>query len=115
MSNPETLLLKSILSALGWRFKGRARFWRNQSGALPTAKGGFVRFGEVGAPDILGIVRGGRMVCLEVKTATGRVSPLQRAWLDEARELGAVVGVARSVDEALQLVEGALAGEAAHP
>jgi hypothetical protein len=110
MSTPETVLVRSILQALAWKYRGKARFWRNNTGAVRSERGALVRFGEVGAPDILGIVRGGRLVAIEAKSASGRVSPAQRTWHEEAASLGAVVGVVRSVDEALALVEGALAG-----
>ncbi len=101
----ETQLVKSILDTLAWRFKGKAFFWRNSTGALRSPAGALVRFGAVGSPDILGCLAGGRLVALEVKTAKGKVSPYQEAWLEEARALGAVALVVRSVDEALAAVE----------
>jgi VRR-NUC domain len=105
----ETLLVKSILGALQLRYKGRLKSWRNNTGATSTASGGFIKFGAVGSPDILGVLSpGGRLVALEVKTARGRTSPAQEAWLSEARTLGAVVGVVRSIDEAFDLIELAL-------
>lgn len=105
----ETLLVKSILGALQLRYKNRGKFWRNNTGATRTEAGGFVRFGAVGSPDILGVLSPeGRLVAIEVKTAKGKTSPAQDAWLLEAKNLGAVVGVARSLDDAFRLVEQAL-------
>ena len=106
----ETVIVKSILEYLQLRYKGRAFFWRNNSGALKTEKS-FVRFGATGSPDILGVLGpSGRLVGLEVKGAKGKTSEHQEAWLKEAQELGAVVGVVRSMDEACALIEGALHG-----
>lgn len=106
----EQLLMKSILEALQLRFKGKAHFWRNNTGAMKTEGGRWVSFGQVGSPDILGILSpAGRLVALEVKTAKGKTSEAQEAWLSKARELGAIAGVVRSIDEAFALVEQALA------
>jgi hypothetical protein len=48
-----------------------------------------------GVSDILGISHG-RMLCLEVKSAKGRVSPDQKAFLERMKALGAITGVVRS-------------------
>ena len=48
-----------------------------------------------GVSDILGISHG-RMLCLEVKSSNGRVSPDQKAFLDKMKQLGAITGVVRS-------------------
>ena len=107
----ETVIVKSILGALQLKYKNRAKFWRNNTGATKTEGGGFVRFGAPGSPDILGIIQGGRMVALEVKTAKGKTSPGQDEWLAEAGKLGAIVGVARSIDDAFALVDSAFSAE----
>lgn len=110
----ETQLTKSILGALQLRYKKSGKFWRNNTGATKTEGGSFLRFGAVGSPDILGILSpAGRLVALEVKTSKGKTSPAQELWLDEARELGALVAVVRSIDEAFQLIEGAMLPSAA--
>lgn len=101
----EQLLMKSILEALQLRYKGRAHFWRNNTGAMKTEGGHFFRFGEVGSPDVLGILQGGRFVALEVKTAKGKTSESQGAWLSRALSLGAIAGVVRSIDEAFTIIE----------
>jgi hypothetical protein len=45
---------------------------------------------------------------IEVKAATGRLRPEQRQWLAAVQAAGGIAGVARSVEEAEQLL-------AAHP
>lgn len=78
------------------------RVWRNNVG-VDTMRG--IRYGlGVGSPDLVGIAWG-RFVGLEVKTPTGRVSKEQTMWLDMVRRFGGVAGVARSVEDALAIVE----------
>ena len=97
-----------ILAALSLRYGNTSKFWRNNTGATKTQAGGFVRFGQVGSPDIMGIFGPlGRFVAIEVKTAKGKLSPAQETWLHESKLLGAIAGVCRSIEEALALIEGA--------
>jgi hypothetical protein len=44
--------------------------YRNNSGALKTEKGGFVRFGATGSPDIICVING-QFVGIEVKSTGG--------------------------------------------
>ena len=52
-----------------------------------------------GVPDIIGIHKSGRIILLEVKTPTGKVSKDQKAFLDRARALGAITAVVRSPED----------------
>jgi hypothetical protein len=52
----ETEIQAAILDYL--RLKGRF-FWRNNSGAFKTERGGFFRVGTPGAPDMIGCVASG--------------------------------------------------------
>lgn len=102
----ETALVKLILQALSLRYKGRALFWRNNTGATRTETGGFIRFGALGSPDILGVLApSGRLIAIEVKTPTGKLSEHQEVWLTEAKELGALAGVVRSLEDAYALLD----------
>jgi len=56
-----------------------------------------------GTSDIIGIFHG-YVLCLEVKSKKGRVSPEQKAFLEEMAELGALCGVIRSLDQAVALM-----------
>jgi len=107
----ESTIVKLILDVLTLKYKGRLKLWRNNTGATKTEGGGFVRYGALGSPDLLGILApSGRLVGLEVKAPKGTTTEHQELWLKEAQELGAVVGVVRSMDEACALIEGALHG-----
>lgn len=60
-----------------------------------------------GSSDLVGVVGPhGRFLAIEVKRAKGgKVSPQQERWLKWVRLYGGVSGVAKSVDEAMKLVE----------
>lgn len=45
-------------------------------------------------------------IAIELKSATGRVTPEQREWLQAARDRGWLVAVCRSVDEVLSVLQG---------
>jgi hypothetical protein len=40
---------------------------------------------------------------IEVKSATGRLRPEQRQWLETVQAAGGIAGVARSVEDALRI------------
>lgn len=89
---------------LGWLLTQGIFAWRNQSqGTYDAAVGRYRANNQVGAlkgvPDILGILRDGRLLAIEVKAANGRVSPEQAAWIERANHLGAVAFVARYLDD----------------
>ena len=101
--------------------QGPVRLWRNNSGALVDQQGRLVRFGLCkGSSDLIGLrtleitpelvgQRLAQFVALEIKTARGVVSPEQRAFLALVEQLGGVAAVCRSVEEAEQALELALA------
>src|SRR5262245_38362086 len=73
--------------------------WRANAGAMEL-NGRTVRFGFTGQADIVGVLKGGRFFALEVKSASGRLTRHQSAFLDNVRAVGGVAGVVRSVEEA---------------
>lgn len=44
-----------------------------------------------------------QFVCIEIKTATGRLDPDQKRWLELAEQMGCEVHVVRSVEEAQEI------------
>ena len=58
-----------------------------------------------GGADIIGVAPDGRFLAVEVKTETGRIRPEQEVFLQVVRKAGGIAGVARSVEEALQLIQ----------
>lgn len=66
--------------------------------------------GVAGFPDIQACAEG-RAVYIEVKAPSGgKPTRLQRARLDELEAAGGITGVARSVEQALAIVEAGLSG-----
>lgn len=75
---------------------------RNNTAAVPIDRGngkkGFLKNGKKGSPDIL-LCMGGKFVGVEVKSATGRLSPAQKEAAKIIEEAGGVYIVARSLEE----------------
>lgn len=63
--------------------------WRNNTGAY-RIKNRFIRYGFPGSSDIAGVCPDGRALYVECKKPGGRLSPLQREFLDKINGLGAV-------------------------
>jgi hypothetical protein len=96
---------------------GSCRLFRNNTGTLRDQNGRPVTFGLArGSADLIGWTTrtitpdmvGQRIAVftsIEVKTPTGRVSPEQRQWLEAVQAAGGIAGVARSVADALTMVD----------
>ena len=97
---------QQILIALNSR--PDCRVFRNQVGVLRTIDGRTVRAGLcVGSSDLIGWYRG-RFLAIEVKSATGKTSKEQEAFLAVVRKHGGLAGVARSVEEAIAILDAPL-------
>lgn len=116
MANPETVIQQQIRLALGTR--SDLRLFRNNTGSLPDPRTGRpIQFGLAkGSADLIGLRTVtitpdmvGRQVAvftsLEIKTPTGRATPEQRSWLEMVRSRGGLAGIARSVQDANEIVE----------
>lgn len=66
----------------------------------------FMRMGFVGQPDILGQVIGGKLLAIEVKRPSGKVSDEQKAFLSKAETNGAIAFCARSVADVFSVLDG---------
>lgn len=117
--NAETDIQQRIRLAVGTR--SDLRLFRNQVGQLPDPRTGRpVQFGLArGSADLIGWrtitvtpeMVGQRLAVftsIEVKTATGRLTPAQHAWLGAVHKAGGIAGVARSVADSLRIVESPL-------
>ncbi|MDR1318958.1 MAG: VRR-NUC domain-containing protein [Treponema sp.] len=79
--------------------------WRNSVGSVQIRPGQWYRFGKIGSSDILGLLPGGRFLAVECKAQNGRLSPEQKQFLAEIRDLGGLAVVAKSwtdIDRALR-------------
>lgn len=114
--NNETNLQRAIMVALS---EAGCTVWRNNTGQAYAGRvihssGGVVTLASaspivfglcVGSADIIGIAPGGRFLAVEVKTATGRVSREQQLFIDAVNAAGGVAGIARSVQDALKIIQ----------
>ena len=69
----------------------------------------FVRFGWPGCPDLLGQLKDGRLLGVEVKGPAGKLRPAQVVFLERIRAAGGVAFLARDcrdVRRELQALEG---------
>lgn len=62
----------------------------------------WMKFGFPGCPDVLGQLRDGRALAVEVKRPSGKETPEQVAFLECVRANNGVAVVARSVDDVMQ-------------
>ena len=95
---------------------GETRLFRNNTGTLRDQNGRPVSFGLCrGSADLIGWKRvtvtpemvGSTIAVftsIEVKTPTGRLRPEQQQWLDAVQAAGGIAGVARSVEDAQQIM-----------
>lgn len=65
---------------------------------------------ERGLPDRLVLLPGGRLELVELKALGGRLSPIQRIWIERAGELGVKVSVVWGREGVDQWVEELLGG-----
>ena len=93
--HPEAAALLEVLKALNTH---PAVTWceRMNSGAARMG-GRFVRFGFKGCPDVLGQLKDGRLLGVEVKAQAGRLRPEQAVFLERVRGAGGVAFVARDL------------------
>ncbi len=122
MANTETDIQQRIRLAVG-TLPG-LRLWRNNSGKLPDPRTGrWVQFGVAspGGSDLIGYrsvtvtpdMVGRKLAvftAIEVKTATGRVTPAQRTFIDHIRAAGGISAIVRSPAEALRIATDAFRG-----
>ncbi|MDE6780353.1 MAG: VRR-NUC domain-containing protein [Ruminococcus sp.] len=82
--------------------------FRVNVGAFRTADGRFITSGvPKGFPDLFGFRKSdGRAVFIEVKTAKGRPTKEQLNFLYTMNKNGAIAGLCRSAEDALNLIKG---------
>jgi hypothetical protein len=77
--------------------------WRQNSGALTTPAGGFLRSADInGVADIIGLLPGGRFLAVECKSDRGRQSPAQRTFQAMVEEAGGLYVLARGIDDLIK-------------
>lgn len=97
---PEAAALCEVLKALKAH---PAVSWceRMNSGAAKVGNR-FIRFGFTGCPDVLGMLRDGRLLGVEVKAPKGKLRPEQAVMLERIRAGGGVSFVARDCRDVIR-------------
>ena len=116
LSNSETKIQQEIRLALGQR--SDLRLFRNETGKLPDPRTGqWVQFGLAkGSSDLIGFKTVkitpemigqeiAQFVSLEIKTERGKLTDVQENWLQKVKSSGGIVGVARTVKDALNILK----------
>ena len=116
VANYETKLQQEIRLALGTI--PSLRLFRNQVGQLPDPRTGrYVQFGLAkGSSDLVGFKtikitpemigqEVAQFVSIEIKTERGKLTEVQQNWLQKVKSSGGIVGVARSIQDALKIVK----------
>jgi hypothetical protein len=104
----EAQILKAVMALLK-RHPKVAQCWRQNSGTFQERnRDGSVRYISAntakGMSDIMGVLKDGRTLAIEVKSSTGRMRPGQEEFLATIRQAGGVAGVCRSVEDAQALL-----------
>jgi hypothetical protein len=104
----EAQILRAILALLR-SHPAVASHWRQNSGTFAERnRDGSTRYIRAntarGMSDIMGVLKDGRTLAIEVKSRTGRMRPGQGEFLATIRQAGGVAGVCRSVDDAVRLL-----------
>lgn len=80
--------------------------WINRNvGVYDVRRGRWIPSTVRGVPDIIGCLPDGRMLAIEVKSERGRLTMWQEIFLEELRQRGAVVIVARSLDDVVNVLK----------
>ena len=100
---PERLVLAEIMRYLR-KHPRVACCWRMQSG-LFQQEDRTIRVGVTGLPDIIGMLKGGCLFAIEVKSERGKTTDSQDYWLDTIRTFGGLAGIARSTADVEEIIK----------
>jgi hypothetical protein len=104
LKTPESAVLKACLELLTLK---RIWHWRQNAGAIPLKDGGYRKFvGLKGIADVLCVLSPqGRLLGIEVKAASGKLRPDQRAFGERLKAAGGLYCVVRNVRELQTFLE----------
>lgn len=96
------------------------RVWRNDTGRgiklsgyyyakknslpLQVLEKSMFKYGLIGSADIMGILQGGRILCIEIKSGKATQSPVQKNFQKMIQGFGGIYIVANSAEQALHSV-----------
>jgi hypothetical protein len=102
---PEQAIQRQILEWLNWK---HIKAWKNNTAGIYVQKRNtYIPSHAPGVADILGVLKpSGRLLAIEVKSPTGKVSPRQQLFLDSIYENGGLAFVARSIEDVEKKLNG---------
>ena len=99
-AKPEAAALVEVLMTL--RAHPMVAWCERMNSGAANIGGRFVRFGWTGCPDVLGQLKDGRLLGVEVKAEKGRLRPEQTIFLERIRVAGGVAFMARDCRDVLR-------------
>ena len=90
---PEAAALLEVLKAL--RAHPAVSWCERMNSGAARVGGRFIRFGFTGCPDVLGQLKDGRLLGVEVKAPTGKLRPEQAVFLERINGAGGLGFMAR--------------------
>ena len=99
-SRPEAAALVEVLKAL--RAHPAVAWAERMNTGAARVGNRFIRFGWPGCPDVLGQLKDGRLLGVEVKAKAGRLRPEQALFLERIRCAGGVAFVARDLRDVMR-------------
>ena len=99
----EKHVLRAVLDAL--RHHPKVAWVARMQSGLFMQDDRMIRVGYRGLPDIVFMLKGGRLGCVECKSESGRLTSEQQSTIELIRAHGGCAGVARSVEDAIAILE----------
>ena len=99
LDRKEAAALVEVLAAL--RSHAAVAWCERMNSGAARMGARFVRFGWPGCPDVLGQLKDGRLLGVEVKGPAGRLRPEQTVFIGRIRDAGGVAFVARDLRDVL--------------
>lgn len=83
------------------------RLWRANAGKVQTKDNRIIKLFPKGFPDTVGFRKtDGKFIVIEIKTAKGKLRPEQEKFKTFIETQPVIYGVARSVNDAINIIEG---------
>jgi hypothetical protein len=115
---PESAALVEVLKAL--RAHPSVDWCERMNSGVAKVGNRYIRFGWTGCSDLLGMLRDGRILVVEVKSPSGKLRPAQAVFLDRVNAAGGVGFMARDLRDVhrclqyMPAIPSALLAEPAH-
>src|SRR3990167_7344578 len=83
-----------------------ALWWRQNTGGMHPTEERWVKFGFTGAPDLMGVMVGGRFLAVECKASGRKATAAQQSFLDNVLDAGGLAVCVDHQDKMLAYLNG---------